>query len=187
RGEVERGRALSAEVLSAAEERGDEEQALLGHVNLAGPEHYQGKFASSLAHCERAIAIYDPERHYALVRSQGNDQGVSPLTFAAFNLWQLGQPDAALARARAAVALARRLDHPFSLAMALFFETATHWCRRDLAAQREHATEVVAMSETLGFPLWLGLGRAFHAAARVMAGDSGAFPEMLAGFALAAE
>ena len=55
RGEVERGRALAAEVLAAAEARGDREQALFGHTNVAVPEHYQGKFASSLAHCERAI------------------------------------------------------------------------------------------------------------------------------------
>src|SRR5262249_39194856 len=154
RGEVARGRALAAEILAEAEARGNEEQALLAHNNLAPPEHYQGKFASSLAHCERAIAIYDPERHSALVRSQGNDQGIPSLTSAALNLWHLGQPDVALARARAAVALARRLDHPFSLAMALLFETAVHTFRRDVAAQREHAAEVVALSVAQGFPLW---------------------------------
>ena len=71
RGEVERGRALAAEVLAAAEARGDREQALLGHTNVAVPEHYQGKFASSLAHCERAIALYDPAQHHGLVRVLG--------------------------------------------------------------------------------------------------------------------
>src|SRR6266481_2912313 len=59
RGEVERGRALAAEMLAVAEARGDREQTLIAHTSLAGPEHYQGQFASSLAHCERAIAIYD--------------------------------------------------------------------------------------------------------------------------------
>jgi hypothetical protein len=51
RGEIERGRALAAEVLAAAEARGDPEQTLLGHTNLVVPEFYQGKCASSLAHC----------------------------------------------------------------------------------------------------------------------------------------
>ena len=187
RGEVERGRALAAEVLAAAEARGDREQALFGHTNVAIPEYYQGKFASSLAHCERAIALYDPVQHHGLVRVLGDDQGVAALSFAAWNLWYLGQPDAALARAREAVALARRLDDPFSLAFALFFETIVHWLRRDVAAQRERATEVVALSEMQGFPLWLGLGRAFHAAARVVAGDPGALPEIMDGLALVAE
>ena len=79
RGEVERGRALAAEVLAAAEARGDREQALLGHTNVGVPEHYQGKFASSLAHCERAIALYDPVQHHGHVRVLGNDQGVGAL------------------------------------------------------------------------------------------------------------
>ena len=46
---------------------------------------------------------------------------------------------------------------------------------------------MVALSETQGFPLWLGVGRVFHAAARVVAGDAGALPEILDGMALAAE
>ncbi len=46
---------------------------------------------------------------------------------------------------------------------------------------------MIALSEAQGFPLWLGLGRAFHAAARVMAGDLGALPEIMEGLALAAE
>jgi len=61
-----------------------------------------------------------------------------------------------------------------------------HWIRRDVAAQRERATEAIAFSEAQGFPMWLGVGRAWHAAARVMAGDFGALPEILAGMALAA-
>ena len=187
RGEGERGRALAAEVLAAAEARGDREQSLFGHTNVAFMEHYQGKFSSSLAHCERAIGLYEPMQHHGLVRMLGTDQGVNVLTFAAWNLWALGQADAALARARDAAILARRLDDPFSLAFALYFETAVHWIRRDVATQRARAAEVVALSETQGFPLWLGLGRALHAAARVVAGDAGALPEILDGMALAGD
>jgi len=187
RGEVERGRALAAEVLVAAEACGDRGLALVAHGTIATAEYFQGKFASSLAHCERAIALYDPAQHHRHVWVLGTDHGVNALTFAAWNLWQLGQPDAALARAREAVTLARGLDDPFSLAFALFFETAVHWLRRDVVAQRERAAEVVALSETQGFPLWLGVGRAFHAAARVEAGNVGAVPEILDGMALAAE
>lgn len=187
RGETERGRALAAEVLSAAEARGDLEQALLGHVNVAIPEHNQGKFASSLAHCERAVEIYDTARHHELVRRIASDQGISAMNYVAQNLWFLGRPDAALARAREAVAFARRLDDPFSLAYALFGEAVIHWLRRDVEAQRERTTEVIALSDTQGFPFWLGLGRALHAAARVDAGDAAALPEILPALAIVGE
>jgi len=49
--------------------------------------------------------------------------------------------------------------------------TAVHSMRRDVAAQRERGTEVIALSGAQGFPFWLGLGRTFHAAAGVAAGD----------------
>src|SRR5262249_29497341 len=51
--------------------------------------------------------------------------------------------------------------------LALAFETGVHWIRRDVAAKRERATEAIALSEAQGFPMWLGVGRAWHAAARV--------------------
>jgi class 3 adenylate cyclase/predicted ATPase len=187
RGEIERGRALLAEVLAAAEARGDSRQAVIGHTNVALAEWSQGKFASSLAHCERASALYDPELHHEIVRVLGSDQGVSALSFAAWDLWFLGHPDAALARAREAVALAGRLDHPHSRTVALLWETVLHWYRRGAGAQRERAADVIALSEAQGFPLWLGLGRAFHAAAVSPAVISAALPEIMEGLALAAE
>jgi len=187
RGQAERGGALAAEVLAAAEARGDREQVLLGHGQVGMGEHYQGMFASSLAHCERAIALYDPAQHHKLIRVLGDDLCISVLNHSAANLWYLGQPDAGLARAREAVALARRLNDPFSLTYALLFETVVYFYRRDLAAQRERATEGIALSEAQGFPLWLGVGRVFHGAARVLAGEPAALPEILDGLALAGE
>nr|UXE44076.1 hypothetical protein Hi04_10k_c1000_00030 [uncultured bacterium] len=187
RGEVERGRALAAEVLAAAEAAGDRVQALFAHTRVAVPEYAQGKFASSLAHCERAIALYDSGQDHRLVRTFGDDQGVVALSYAAFDLWFLGQPDAALARVGAAVTFARRLNHPLSLALALCHEAVVHQVRGEIVAQRERAADVVALSEAQGFPFFLGVGRAFHAAACVMAGDCSALLEMLNGLALAAE
>ena len=158
RGEVERGRALAAEVLALAEAQGSAELLVMAHQNVAEPEFYQGKFASSLTHCERALALYDPARHSEFLPT-GSHTGIPALGYAAWNLWCLGSPDSALARAEEAVALGRRLNHPFSLARALFFESAIHRYRRDSARQQERAAEVLALSEMQEFPLFLGLGR----------------------------
>jgi class 3 adenylate cyclase/tetratricopeptide (TPR) repeat protein len=187
RGEVERGRALAAEVLVAAEAQGSTELLLMAHENLADPEHYQGKFASSLAHCECILASYDPARHSELSRVLGSDVGVAALSFAAWNLWCLGSSDSALARAEEAVTLARRLNYPFSLAFALSFEMVLHGLRRDSARQRERAADVIALSEMQGFPLWLGLGHVAHGAARLVAGDVAGLQEMLDGLIVAGQ
>ena len=87
RGEVERGRALAAELLAAAEARGDRDQMLMGHANVAVPEHYQGRFASSLVHCERAIALYDSAQHHRLIRVLADDLGIGALNYLTWNLW----------------------------------------------------------------------------------------------------
>jgi class 3 adenylate cyclase len=187
RGEVQRGGALAARVLAAAEQSGDQELALLGHVGLAFDEYYQGKFASALAHGEAGRRLYEAGRHHALVSTLSFDPGVAALSFGAWSLWTLGWSDRALARAREAVALAHQLAHPFSIVEALFYEAAMHWQRRDSAAQRQRANEVIALSEANTFPEFVGAGRAFHAAARVAAGETGAVAELLAGLSLTAE
>ena len=177
RGDVERGRALAAEVLALAEAEGSVELLVMAHLNVAEPEYYQGKFVSSLTHCERAFALYDPARHSEFLL--GSHTGVPALGYAAWNLWCLGSPDRALARAEEAVSLGRRLNHPFSLARALHFETAIHGHRRDSARQQERLAEFVALSEMHEFHLFLGVGRYYCAATRVVAGDVAGLPEML--------
>ena len=62
-----------------------------------------------------------------------------------------------------------------------------HWLRRDVAAQCERAGEVIVVSEANSFPLILGGGRAWNAAARVAAGETGAVADLLAGLAIVAE
>lgn len=101
-------------------------------------------------------------------------------------MWALGYPERALARAREGVARARELAHPFNLTHALLFETVVHTLRRDVAAQRERAEEVIALSEAHGFPFWVGVGQTFHAAARVAAGELEAVGDVRAAFVRAA-
>src|SRR5262249_55296492 len=71
--------------------------------------------------------------------------------------------------------------------VALFFEASIHWLRRNHERQRARAAEVVALSEDQGLPLFLGVGRVLHGAARVVAGDPNALPEIMDGLARAAE
>jgi tetratricopeptide (TPR) repeat protein len=188
RGEVERGGALAARVLMAAEQSGDSEIAVAANLELANAEFWQGKFASVLARAETVRGLYEAQRHHTLVSTFGQDPGVSARCYSALSFWNLGWPNRALGRAREAVELAHQLaDHPFSLAFALGFETILYTQLRDTTTKRQRAEELIALSEGQGFPLWLGLGRAWHAAARVMAGETGALVDLLAALASVAE
>jgi predicted ATPase len=62
RGQLERVCVLSVRMLALAEQSGDKQTALMGHLQVGVAEYYQGKFASSLCHLEAPQALYQPER-----------------------------------------------------------------------------------------------------------------------------
>jgi len=183
RGEPDRSVALAQRVLAVGEETRNRSLILLGTIPTALANHYQGCFASSLAHWERVLALYDP----AYDRGLTGNWRVGALGGAAWNLWYLGHADRALGYAREGVSLARALGHPFELAYALFFETVVHRWRGDLGAQLDRAAEVIALGDAQDFPLWRGVGHVYHGLARVMAGeDTEGLAEVQHGLALAA-
>jgi predicted ATPase len=190
RGEPDRSVMHTERLLAVSDETRDRSLVLHGHNIAALAKHYQGCFAASLAHAERVITLYDParDRWRAFHHGNPNDPCVGALGFAAWNLWYLGHADRSLGRAREGVTLARTLDEPFNLAFALFLETQVHQWRRDWRAQRERATEVIAVADVQGYPLLRGAGRMYHGLARVNAGEGAdALTEVAEGLALTAE
>jgi predicted ATPase len=163
--EWERTLALAERVLDIGRRTGADVHVLFAHTTIGQIRCYQGRPAETVTALDQAVALYDPERHHAGVFVWGEDLGVTSHIYLALAHWMLGRADRALAEARASVALARRLAHPFSLGFALTSEAWVHWLRGDRAAQRAAAEAAIALSETHGFPLWLGLGRAYRAAA----------------------
>ena len=103
------------------------------------------------------------------------DRGVISRSFAAWcQFGSLGYPDRGLATSQEAVALARRVEHPLTLASALMYmEGLVHWVRRERDLTRERADESIALSEEFGFPFFLGMGRAFRGWARADSQESG--------------
>jgi class 3 adenylate cyclase len=188
RGELDRSLMLGERLLAMSDETRDRSLVLFGHNNAATAKHYQGCFAASLAHCERVFALYDPARGRGRAFHHGvpTDPCVTGLGYAAWNLWYLGHPDRSLGRAREGVKLARTLGEPFNLGSALSMETLVHLLRRDWRAQRERATELIAVADVQGFPLWRGAGRVYRGLARVHAGEgTDALTEVAEGLAFA--
>jgi predicted ATPase len=101
----------------------------------------------------------------------GIDRGINAYAFAAECHWHRGHPDRALALSEEAVALARRVEHPISLANALLHAGIVHFERGDLDRARERAEEVVGLAERLGFPLYLGFGRFLRGFAQIDSGE----------------
>ncbi|MGW3961176.1 ATP-binding protein [Amycolatopsis sp. NPDC005003] len=71
--------------------------------------------------------------------------------WAAHAHWLLGHEDAAVACGAEAIALARRIDHPYSLAIALAYAGITHQMRGDRRALGQAVAELRALCDRYGF------------------------------------
>jgi DNA-binding SARP family transcriptional activator/predicted ATPase len=173
RAEHRRARELAEEALSLAQQFGDPLLVALGHWQLGVVSFGLGEYTAAQAHLQQVISFYEPQEHHqSLVSLRGLDAGVTALSFDACCLWALGYPEQALQRSEEVVALARELDHPFSLADGLAFGGCMYnKMRRDACALKDNADELVSLSQQSGFPGWLGTGTCFRGAALAMLGQ----------------
>ncbi len=173
KGDLAAASELASQALEAAERAGGAFELLLAHSAAGLPLYYQGEFSRSLHHLEEAIGLYDFNEHAPLAHAVGSDRGVLSRIFAAFCHVQLGHPDRGLAICQEAVALARRVKYPPSLAQALAFAAVTHRLRREPGLAQERADEAIALAEELGFPVQLAIARYVRGWARAWAQRSG--------------
>jgi predicted ATPase len=184
KGDLATASELASRALEAAERSGGTFELLMAHYVVGSPLYFQGEFSRSLHHMEQVIGLYDFKQHAPLAQRVGTDFGVGSRIFASFCHVGLGYPDRGLATSEEAVALARRVEHPLSLAMALAFAAYTHFVRWDPGLTQARADEAIALAEKLGFPFPLATARATRGWARAVAqGDDEAVAEIQQGMA----
>ncbi len=131
-----------------------------------------GRFASSHSHLEDGIALYDPISHRCLGQQAGSgDPRANLQAYSAIILFCLGFPDQALARSSAAIADARRLANPPSLALSLSLGTLPLSLVGDNVALDERADQLVAVATEQGFPVWRAMGTVHRGWVMVQTGD----------------
>jgi DNA-binding winged helix-turn-helix (wHTH) protein/predicted ATPase len=172
RANLETARALEDECLALATASGDHALLLEAHLGPAVTLCFQGAFDQARGHAEQGIALYDAVKHGARALVHGDDLGVGCLTYAGLALWFLGYPDQALQKVRAALALAERLSHPFSLAYAVIGAAWLHQFRREPSEVRKYAEAAARLSREHGFPLRQAQGAILHGSASAALGET---------------
>ena len=175
RGELETSWDLGRELLSLAEDVGDQGFLIEANRSLGAVLFQFGRLAESLEHFERALELYDPREHADHAFTYGQDPGVIGRSLAALTLWQLGYPERALETSQEALELARETHHWFSLAYAEAMAAQLHFYRRDPQAARGHAEATIAISTENAFTVSLAWGSIFQgwALAEMGEGDRG--------------
>ncbi len=170
-GDLATGETIGRDALAAAERTGDSLDLLLAHVVVGFPHFYRGSFARAAEHYGQAVALYDPRQHASFARTLGWDRGVNAHAYLAWCHLYLGHHDRALALSERAVGLARRLDHPLTLANVLLHVAIHHVERCEPDRALAYGEELVQLAAPLGFPMFEAAGRFLCGCARADAGS----------------
>jgi len=162
RGELDVALRLDQDLLRLSRRRNDSAGLVMGHYSSGRNLMWIGSFASSRSHLETVLALYDPNRHHSLVRQTGIHPQLAAQAALAVVLFCLGFPDQALAGSNTAIAEARTLPHPPTLAMSLGMDALLLSIIGDDMGLEQRTDDLVAVATDQGFPFYRATGAIFR-------------------------
>jgi hypothetical protein len=141
---------------------------------LGSTRVYRGhNHAEAFAYLEKAMNAPDAGRPGAYLVDL--DDVVDPIitcrAYAGWMQWLMGNPAQARRHSDDAVTAARRLAHPFTVGLALCFDTWLCQFEGDAVVTAARATEGREHAEAHGFPFWVGWADVLLGWSRVQSGD----------------
>jgi DNA-binding winged helix-turn-helix (wHTH) protein/predicted ATPase len=170
RGELGRARRVGEDLLTLSRERDDSAGLVLGHSAVGQSLVLVGRFADSRPHLEEVLALYDPVAHATLVQQAGSHPLMTQ-AFLGLAVFCLGFPDQAITCSVAAIANARRLAHPTSLAVALAIGALQASLARDHVTLDRCADELDVVATEQGLPFYRAWAAIYRGRAKVQNGD----------------
>jgi class 3 adenylate cyclase/predicted ATPase len=162
---------LDEDLLRLSSQCNDSAGLVLGHQSFGRNLFFVGRFLSSRSHLEEALTLYDPISHRSLGHQVGTHPQVNSQAYLGIVLFCLGLPNQALERSSAAIAEARRLTHPPSLAGNLATGVRLRLLVGDTAALGEWVDQLVMVTTEQGFPHWRAMGTICRGWVKVKNGD----------------
>jgi tetratricopeptide (TPR) repeat protein len=105
-----------------------------------------GEFAEAVDHFEQVKTLYDPSAHQRYVTAYTFDPRAAAGAWNCCAYWFLGYPERARNEIETTLALARRLQHSYTLALTLFFAAVVYQLRRDWGKAEAYTQELLAVS-----------------------------------------
>ncbi len=158
--------------MQLAERYDDSDMRIEGHLVLGSFYAFTGNPTLGLQHLEKGIAHIDPTRRPSSRFRLGNHPGVPCYISSALLLWGLGFPDRALRYAENAVQLARSINHPYSLAYALYHTGFLHFWRQEFEASLGYTRQLLEVAEEHRFQIWYAVGSCLQGAGKAILGSA---------------
>jgi predicted ATPase len=137
-------REVGARSFSLANQRSDATLLMVSHWLTGTNLFHSGEYVTSWRHLEQAHTLYDPQQRPTHV-TLGVDLRVFTLSYMSHTLWGLGYPEQAVQRSGEALARARDVHHPFSLALTQAYAAMLHQFRQEPHTASKHADMVLAL------------------------------------------
>jgi predicted ATPase/DNA-binding winged helix-turn-helix (wHTH) protein len=158
RAEHQTARDLGEQLLTLAHRQQDPALLCVGHFALGAALYCLGAFVPAREHLAQSVTLEGPQQDRSHPFLFGMDLGVFCRSWAAHALWHLGYPDQALTMSHTALARARALSHPFSLALALNYAAILHQFRREAGAIHERVEAAARLCREHEFTYYLAWG-----------------------------
>lgn len=179
RGDVAAGHAVSRQLMRHVDGETDAALLVQAHRTHGLSLLYGGHFIEARSELLRALELYDPTCHAAQRFEYGSDPAVLARSHLGWVEWFLGRPDQARMESEAAVAAARALDHPHSLAFALAFHACLGQFLGLPALTQDAAAEMTRIARTHDYAYWTAWGAILQGWAMARSGDTAAGEHLL--------
>jgi DNA-binding winged helix-turn-helix (wHTH) protein/predicted ATPase len=171
RADVQSACEIGEQLLSLAGRMQDTALLIEACMRLGLPLYLRGEFVRALGYLEQGLKLYDGQQHRALALRYGQDPGVTGFGYAAIVLWCLGYPERARERVAEGLRLAQELDHPSTLAYALYIAASHCVLRREVSATKKYAEALMTLATEREFPHWLTRGAVYRGWALAVQGQ----------------
>jgi predicted ATPase/class 3 adenylate cyclase len=152
--EFAQGAEYGRQLLELGEREGDETILIEGHYVFGTGTAFAGDLRTGLSHLERAIELHDPRVHGSARFRLGPNTGVVARVASGLILWQCGALERSITRVGEALDLARDLDHPYSIAYALYHNGLLALYRSRFAECVERARQLTEVAEENDYVVW---------------------------------
>jgi predicted ATPase len=159
---------IAAELLEMADE--DESIRADAEYLFGAASAFSGHLEEGLAHLDKSIEMFDPSSGSTRYR-MGTSIGVTARVTSGMLLWQCGAVERGTARVSDALDLARHLDHPFSLAWALYHNGFLALNRYRFGECIQYAHELARVSDENDYLLWRTLATVLEGFSRTAMGE----------------
>jgi predicted ATPase len=158
RGDLVKGDQLARQLLELATKTGDQQLVAIAHLTFGTPSMHRGRFAETIEHMDRAVAMYDVAQYPRVSAITGTDLRSTALCWRALALWLAGFADQAAETHFNAQTRAHELTDPFTVSYALALGAWFFQLRRDPQPALEISNELLELSTKREFRQWIAAG-----------------------------